>query len=66
LDLDDRAAERSAETVAELESKGNMIDPRDLFSGCIALENGYAVLTRNRKHFERIPDLLVIEPSDIM
>jgi predicted nucleic acid-binding protein len=52
--------------MAELESKGNMIDPRDLFSGCIALENGYAVLTRNRKHFERIPDLLVIEPSDIM
>ncbi len=66
LELDDRSAERSGETMAKLESKGNMIDPRDLFSGCIALENGYAILTRNRKHFERIPDLVVLEPSDII
>jgi tRNA(fMet)-specific endonuclease VapC len=66
LEFDDRSAERSGETMAKLESRGNMIDPRDLFSGCIALENGYAVLTRNRKHFERIPDLLVLEPSDLI
>jgi tRNA(fMet)-specific endonuclease VapC len=65
LELDDHSALRAGETMAKLESKGNMIDPRDLFSGCIALENGYAVLTGNRRHFERIPDLLVLEPSDI-
>lgn len=46
--------------------KGNMIDPRDLFSGCISVEKGYVVLTRNRKHFERILDLLVFETSDLI
>lgn len=66
LELDDRSAERSGEIMAKLESSGNMLDPRDLFTGCIALENGYAVLTRNQKHFERIPGLLVIEPPDLM
>ena len=66
LELDDHSAERAGDTMANLESKGNMIDPRDLFSGCIALENGYAILTRNPKHFERIPGLLVLEPSAII
>ena len=65
LDFDDGAAEKSGQVLARLESIGLTLDPRDIFIGCIALENGYSVLTMNRRHLERIPDLLVIEPSDL-
>ncbi|MGI0083608.1 MAG: type II toxin-antitoxin system VapC family toxin, partial [Nitrososphaerales archaeon] len=52
LDLDDSSAERAGQVMANLESKGIALDPRDVFTGCIALENGYAILTLNSKHFE--------------
>lgn len=65
LYLDDNSAERSAEVLAKLQSAGKGIDPRDLFTGCISLENGYALLTLNRRHFDAIPGLLVLGPSDL-
>ncbi|MBI4257726.1 MAG: type II toxin-antitoxin system VapC family toxin [Thaumarchaeota archaeon] len=65
LDLDDHSAEKSAEVLAKLESTGIPIDPRDLFTACIALENGYAVLTLNQKHFNRVPSLMVLNPTDL-
>lgn len=65
LDLDDHAAERSGEVLARLEADGLTLDPRDVFIGCIAAENGYSVLTMNRRHFERIPNLQAVQPSDL-
>lgn len=64
LALDEDSAEKSGEVLAELEREGRAIDPRDLFIGCIALENGFAVLTDDRAHFERIPELLVLSPPE--
>lgn len=66
LEFDDRSAERAAQVMAKLESSGYLVDPRDVFIGTIAVENGYSVLTANGKHFERIPDLLVLDPSDLL
>lgn len=63
--VDDASAERSAEVLARLEAEGRAIDARDLLIGCVALQNGYAVLTDNMNHFNRIPDLLVVSPSEI-
>ena len=37
LDLDDSSAERAGQVIANLESKGIALDPRDVFTGCIAL-----------------------------
>ncbi len=65
LTLDDASAERSGGVLAKLEREGMTIDPRDLFVGCVAVENGYAVVTGNREHFKRIPELLVLDPSEI-
>jgi predicted nucleic acid-binding protein len=65
LEFDEPSAERSAQVLAQLESKGLTIDSRDLFIGCISLAHGYPMLTRNRRHLERIPGLLVITPSDL-
>lgn len=65
LEQDDASAEKAGQILAELEERGNPIDPRDLFIGCVALTRGFSVLTNNRRHLERVRDLLVLSPSDI-
>ena len=65
LSIDDVSAERSGEVLATLEREGRAIDPRDLFVGCVAVQNGCAVVTNNREHFGRIPGLQVLSPSDV-
>lgn len=41
------------------ELKSNVIGDRDLFIASIALSNKQTLITRNKKHFERIPGLQV-------
>lgn len=45
---------------AESAAKGAMIPFDDLLIGACALERGYAVATRNSRHFKKIPGLAVI------
>jgi len=66
LGLDESSAEIAGKIRTELESQGLAIEIRDLFIGCIALKNGYALVTHNKRHFERIPDLYVITPTELM
>ncbi len=42
---------------AELERKGERIEDFDLLIAATAKVNGFILITRNKKHFERIPDL---------
>lgn len=65
LVFDDSSAELAGQVLAELGSKGKSIDFRDLFIGCIALSNGFTVITHNKKHFQQIPRLHVVDPSEI-
>ncbi len=51
---------RAAHIGARLEAQGNALESRDLFTGAIALEHGFALKTRNAKHFSRIPGLTVL------
>jgi predicted nucleic acid-binding protein len=41
-------------------AKGNVLPFDDLMIGATALEQGYAVLTRNPRHFQKIPNLTVV------
>ena len=41
----------------ELERRGMRIDDFDLLIGVTALNNGMVLVTHNKKHFERIPNL---------
>lgn len=41
------------------ELKSSAIGDRDLFIACIALANKQTLITRNKKHFERVPGLEV-------
>ncbi|OQY45868.1 MAG: hypothetical protein B6242_09180 [Anaerolineaceae bacterium 4572_78] len=44
---------------AMLEKKGQLLSDLDLQIASIALEHGVPLLTHNRKHFDRIPNLII-------
>jgi tRNA(fMet)-specific endonuclease VapC len=48
---------------AKLESSGNMIGYYDLIVAATALEHGSAVATFNKRHFQVIPGLRLVEPK---
>jgi predicted nucleic acid-binding protein len=45
---------KAAELIAHLENKGGSVDIADLFIASICLVNSASLLTRNKKHFERM------------
>jgi tRNA(fMet)-specific endonuclease VapC len=55
-------AHEHARLWAQLEAAGKMIGAYDLIVAATALERGSAVATFNRRHFECVPGLKVIEP----
>jgi predicted nucleic acid-binding protein len=65
LEFDEASAEKSGQVLAQLETNGLAIDSRDLFIGCISMAHGYPLLTNNHGHLDRIPELLVLTPSDL-
>ena len=52
-------AVRAGDLLALLESKGVRIGTEDVLIGATALEAGLSVVTRNVRHFDRIPGLIV-------
>ena len=48
---------------AELEAAGKMAGYYDLIVAATALERGSQVATFNRRHFDPVPELTVIEPK---
>ena len=59
LPFDERAARRYGEIRAELERQGLLIGDADLRIASIALVGGLTVVTRNVRHFQRVPGLPV-------
>jgi tRNA(fMet)-specific endonuclease VapC len=57
LDLDSGSARLWGELSYKLKSDG--IGDLDLFIACISLSHGQTLVTRNARHFERIPSLKV-------
>lgn len=59
--ITDQTAELVGKIGAESSAAGVSIPLDDLLIGACALERGYAVATRNLRHFKIIPSLTVIE-----
>ena len=57
LGLDDAAADAASEIRRSLERSGNPIGMADSLVAGIVTRNGGTLLTRNRRHFERVPGL---------
>ena len=59
--ITDSTAELVGKIGGESSAKGVTIPLDDLLIGTCALERGYAVATRNRRHFQKIPGLKLVE-----
>ena len=57
LPLGEAEAVRAGDLFATLESQGEPIGVEDVWIGATALEHRLTVITRNLKHFRRIPGL---------
>ncbi len=60
LGTNEAAMELSAKIISDLERQGNPIDLRDLFIASICIVHSLKLLTRNRKHFEKIRGLKLV------
>lgn len=59
IDLDIDTLKIYAQTKASLEMKGKKLYDFDILIAASALHNSYILVTRNTKHFKRIPDLKI-------
>jgi len=59
LPLDEASADKAASIRRGLDRTGNSIPMADCLIAGIVWCNGGELLTRNRRHFERVPDLLL-------
>jgi tRNA(fMet)-specific endonuclease VapC len=60
LDMNETAAEKFGQIYSSIEKRGQVISDRDVMIASIALANGeHIIVTRNRKDFERIPNLTI-------
>jgi tRNA(fMet)-specific endonuclease VapC len=57
LPMGEAEAVRAGDLLATLEARGEPIGIEDVWIGATALEHGLGVVTRNLKHFQRIPGL---------
>ena len=59
LNLSREAVKRAGTLLVVLEQQGNTIDFRDLLIGSIAQTEGFCLKTNNKKHFQKIPELII-------
>ncbi|MGB9841547.1 MAG: type II toxin-antitoxin system VapC family toxin [Candidatus Bathyarchaeales archaeon] len=63
VDFNYESAVEAGRVLADLRKRGEPIEIRDLFVGCICKVNGMALVTRNLKHYTRINGLNVLTPE---
>jgi tRNA(fMet)-specific endonuclease VapC len=61
LHTTEEAMETGGRIYSDLRAKGKSIDIRDVLIAAITLQNGASLLTRNREHFERIEELVLVD-----
>jgi len=66
LSFTKEASELAAKILSGLEKAGRGIEIRDLFVGATALQEGYAVATENKEHFQRIPGLTILSEQELL
>lgn len=59
LGLDEASVQIFGEAKALLEQRGTRLDDADLLIGAIAAANRAIVVTGNRRHYERIPGVMI-------
>lgn len=63
VDFNYESAVEAGRVLADMRKRGEPIEIRDLFVGCICKVNGMALVTRNLKHYKRIRSLRILTPE---
>ena len=63
LTLNEPIMEKFAEVRAHLRRRGQLISDFDILLGATALHYHLTVLTYNKRHFARIPDIKIYQPE---
>jgi len=58
--IDDKCANEAARIVKQLKSKNQIIEIPDILIGATAIANELPLATLNKKHFERIENLILV------
>ena len=66
VDFDYASAVKAGRVLADLRKRGDPIEIRDLFVGCVCKVNGMALITRKLKHYRRIHELKVLTPEQAL
>ena len=60
IDFNEAAAKKASEIFKDLRKKGLIIDHRDIFIAAACIANNCSLLTLNKKHFDKIDELNLI------
>ena len=60
LPFDKKANDIAIAITKQLKAKNQLIEIPDIFVGATAVANNLRIATLNKKHFERIPGLVII------
>jgi len=64
LDFNYEASVEASRSMVTLRKQGQTIEIRDLFVSSISKVSGMPLVTRNIKHYKRIPRLMVLTPEE--
>jgi len=66
MDFDYESSVEAGRVLADLRKRGEPIEIRDLFVGCICKVSGMPLVTRNLRHYRRIRGLKVLTLEQIL
>jgi len=61
IDIDVKCAEKASEIYRELKIQNKLIEFRDILIGASAIVNKFPIATLNKKHFERLSEITIID-----
>ena len=66
VDFDYTSSVEAGRVLADLRKRGELIEIRDLFVGCICNVSNMPLITRNLKHYRRIRGLKILTPEQAL
>ena len=66
VDFDYASSVEAGRVLADLRKRGELIEIRDLFVGCICKVSNMPLITRNLKHYKRIRGLKILTPDQAL
>ena len=66
VNFDYGSSVEAGRVLADLRKRGEAIEIRDLFVGCVCKVSGMPLITRNLKHYRRVRGLKVLTPEQTL